>query len=106
MKHFDLLRDAPVPALDIPAPEKLETTEDYAELTQHMVAVYRTALNLIYRQQGPEARTQMLTMMVLLLSAVMPAQHPEYVAGYPASLNDIYTLVGSMLSPETERKAG
>ena len=106
MKRYDLLRDAPFPALDIPAPAELKTAADYAELLQHLVSVYRTALNVAYRRHGCDARRHLLTMMVLLTSEVMPLQYPDYVSNYPASLDGIYALVGGMLVPGADRKAG
>ena len=105
-KRYDLLRDAPFEDLAVPAPAKLETTEDYAELTQHLVSVFRLALNLCYRQQGYAARLQLLTMLVLLTSGIMPVSFPRYVKNYPASLSDIYALAGNYLvtgSLEEER---
>ena len=106
MKRYDILKDAPFEELDIPAPEKLETTEDYAELMQHLIAVYRTVLNAAYRRNGFDARRHLLTMMVLLTSDIMPTSYPDYVKDYPRSLDSIYSLVGGMLVPGAERKAG
>ena len=106
MKQFELLKDAPFEALDIPAPEKLETTEDFAALTQHLISVYRPALNLYHRQHGLEERTELLTMLVLVLTGIMPEQHPEYIRNYPGSLNEIYALAGGLLVAGADRKAG
>ena len=52
MKTHELLKDRPFEALDIPAPAKLKTTEDYAAFTQHLISEYRLALNLYRRQHG------------------------------------------------------
>ena len=110
MRYHSLTNDAPFEALDIPCPGKLETTEDYAQLMQHMGSRFRLALNIGYRRYGYETRTELLAMMVLLLSSIMPEQHPEYITNYPDSLEDIYTLVGGFLTMtagrEAERKAG
>ncbi len=106
MKTHELLKDRPFEALDIPAPAKLKTTEDYAALTQHLISQYRLSLNLYRRQHGFEARQQLLTMMILLTSEIMPVQHPELIRNYPESLGDIYALVGSMLIAGADRKAG
>ena len=106
MEMFDLLMDGPFPALDIPAPERLETTDDKAALMQHLVSVYRVMLNLMYQRQGQDARQHTLTMIVLFLSEIMPDCYPECVSNYPESLDEIYRLVGGMIAPETEREAG
>ncbi len=108
MKHYDLLKDGLFPVLDIPAPDRLESTEDYAQLLQHLISVYRLSLNLTYRQHGLDARTQLLTMMVLLTSGIMPVQRPEYVRDYPESLDDIYAMVGGFLAKDERagKKAG
>ena len=109
MKYYDLLKDAPFEKLDIPAPEKLETTEDYSLLTQHMVSEFYPALNLCYARHGYAARQQMLAMMVLFLSEIMPVRFPQHIRNYPASLNDIYTFLGGLIiAPDDMRveKAG
>lgn len=106
MKHYDILKDELFEELEIPAPEKLESTEDYAELVQHLISVYRTVLNAAYRRNGFDARRHLLTMMVLLTSDIMPTSYPDYVRNYPRSLDSIYALVGGMLLPGAERKAG
>ena len=106
MKRYDILKDAPFEELEIPAPAKLETTEDYAELMQHLIAVYRPVLNTAWHSHGNDARRHLLTMMVLLTSDIMPVQYPDYVRNYPRSLDSIYALVGGMLVPGAERKAG
>jgi hypothetical protein len=106
MKTHKLLKDQPFEALDIPAPTALKTTADHAQLTQHLISEYRLALNLYRQQHGFEARQQLLIMMVLLTSEIMPAQHPEHIRNYPKSLGDIYALVGSVLVAGADRKAG
>jgi len=95
MKTNNLTKDAPFEAIDAPWPQKLETIEDYAQLTQHMVSTFRLALNIYYRKYGYEARLELLTMMVLLLSSI-PEEHPELLQHYPDSMDDIYTLVGGL----------
>ena len=109
MKYYDLIKDAPFEKLDIPAPERLETTEDYSLLTQHMVSEFYPALNLYYAKHGYAARQQMLAMMLLFLSELMPNQFPKYITKYPASLNDMYAFLGRLIiSPDdvTGEKAG
>lgn len=108
MKKYDLLKDEPFEAAEVPAPVELKSAEDYAQLTQHLVSVYRLQLNLVYRQHGYEARQQLLTMMVLLLSGIMPVQYPDYIRYYPESLKEICALVGNFLVADSrlEKKAG
>ena len=102
MKTHKLLKDRPFESLDIPAPAALKTTADHAQLTQHLISEYRLALNLYRQQHGFEARQQLLIMMVLLTSEIMP----EHIRNYPKSLGDIYALVGSVLVAGADRKAG
>ena len=108
MKRYDLLKDGLFEILNVPAPAKLETTEDYSELTQHLVSVFRPALNLCYRQHGYEARLQQLTMLVLLVSGILPASFPRIVRDYPASLGDICAMAGNCFVTGSleEEKAG
>ena len=94
-RYHSLTKDALVEAIDVPWPEKLETTEDYAQLTQHMVSTFRLALNIYYRKYGYEARLELLTMMVSLLGSI-PEENPELLRHYPDNMDDIYTLVGSL----------
>ena len=72
MKYYNLINDEPFGKLDIPAPEKLESTEDYSQLMQHMVSVFTPAINLYYAQHGYQARQQLMAMMVLFLTEIMP----------------------------------
>ena len=102
--RYEILKDAPFPNLDIPAPETLETTEDYAQLVQHLVSRYRGMLNAIYRQQGYMERTNNLETVIFFLSEVLPVNEPECVRNYPDSLNEIYTLVGGLIASGTEQK--
>ncbi len=95
MKTNNLTKDAPFEAVEVPWPQKLETTEDYAQLFQYMVSTFRLALNIYYRKYGYEARLELLTMMVLLLSSI-PEEHPDLLRHYPDSMDDIYTLVGGL----------
>ncbi len=109
MKYYDEIKDAPFENLDIPAPEKLETTEDYSLLMQHMVSEFYLALNLYYAKHGYAARQQMLAMMVLFLSEIMPVRFPQYIRNYPANLNDIYAFLGGLILTSddvTGEKAG
>lgn len=109
-RYHSLTKDAPFEPLKIPEPQKLETTEDYAQLMQHMVSTFRLALNIYYKQHGYEARLQLLTTMVLLLSSIIPENNPELITNYPDSMDDIYALVGSFLvmagGSDFEKKAG
>ena len=109
-QYHSITKDEPFEALQILAPQKLETTEDYAQLMQHMVSAFRLSLNIYYKKHGYEARQQLLIMMVLLLSSIMPENNPELITGYPDSMDDIYALVGSFLlmagGSDFEKKAG
>ena len=60
-----------------------------------MVSTFRLALNIYYRKYGYEARLELLTMMVLLLSSI-PEEHPDLLRHYPDSMDDVYTLVGGL----------
>lgn len=55
MKKYDLLKDEPFEAAEVPAPVELKSAEDYAQLTQHLVSVYRLQLNLVYRHAAAAA---------------------------------------------------
>lgn len=106
MKTHDLLKDGLFEDLTVPAPESLDTTEDYAKLTQHLVSEFRTTLNNYYRVHGYEARLQLLTMLVLYVSELLPNSYPDCVKNYPRSLNDIYALTGNLLIMNSDRMAG
>ena len=100
MNCYQLTKDAAFDNLNIPAPAKLESTADYAQLMQHMVSVFHPTLNLYYAQHGYEARQQMLSMMVLFLSELLPVRFPSLVRNYPASLDRVYAMIGELLVTE------
>ena len=102
MNYYNLIKDEAFGKLDIPAPEKLETTADFSQLTQHMVSVFTTALNLYYAQHGYEARQQLLAMIVLFLTEILPIKYPSLVKNYPASIDKIYPLVGELITTEED----
>ncbi len=106
MKYHSLTKDAPFEELNIPHPEKLETTEDNAQLVQYMISYYQIALNAYYRLHGYEARQRLLTIMVQLMTQIMPQLHPEYITNYPDSLEDICMMVGSLILMSADRDLG
>ena len=105
--YYSLFRDEPFEELHIPCPKLLEQPEDYPQLLQHLVSVFRIPLNCYYRRYGLDARTELLTRMIILLDGMPELQPIEH---RPELLNKdaVYTAVANFLYTELfgERKAG
>ncbi len=105
--YYSLFRDEPFEELHIPCPKLLEKPEDYPQLLQHLVSVFRIPLNCYYRRYGLDARTELLTRMIILLDG-MPELQPIDLRPELLDIDTIYEAVSALLYVELfgERKAG
>ena len=79
----------------------------YPLLLQHLVSVFREPLNCYYRRYGLDARTELLTRIILLLDG-MPELQPIELRPVLLNREAVYTSVANLLYGELygEWKAG
>lgn len=105
--YYSLFKDELFEELEIPCPKTPENPQDYPQLLQHLVSVYRVPLNNYYRRYGLDARTGLLTRIVMLLDE-MPELQPRNLREGAVNMEAVYEAVAGLLSgmPYGERKAG
>lgn len=92
-KWHDLTNPAPFKNLYIQLPEKLETEEDFTRLFHYMISEYCEEINLYQKQFGFGDRQRLLVYILQSLKVTLPKAHPEYIAAFPESLDNIRNLI-------------
>ena len=84
-------------------PEKINTSADFEQLFLHVISHFYEEIDLYGKTYGPDSKTKLLSSIKSIITEYIPAVYPQYLADYPSSLPDIYTLISETITINQDR---
>ena len=81
-------------------PEKINTSADFEQLFLHVITHFYEEIDLYGKTYN---KTKLLSSIKSIITEYIPAVYPQYLADYPSSLPDIYTLISETITINRDR---